>query len=132
MGEENVVEGKFIDPNFPPDSSSLGDKLQGKDWLRASDMGAMELYQSGGGGNGYESDDGSGHDDFAIDPSDIKQGALGGCWLLSSIACLAEFPDIENLFLTKGTDEAWPLCSATLLHCHEAVGERGDRRPHSC
>jgi hypothetical protein len=53
MGEENVVEGKFIDPNFPPDSSSLGDKLQGKDWLRASDMGAMELYQSGVGGNGY-------------------------------------------------------------------------------
>jgi hypothetical protein len=107
MGEENVVEGKFTDPNFPPDSSSLGDKLQGKDWRRASDMGAMALYQSGGGGNGYESGDESGHDDFAIDPSDIKQGALGDCWLLSSISCLAEFPgDIENLFVTKETDEA--------------------------
>jgi hypothetical protein len=88
MGEENVVDGKFTDPNFPPDSSSLGDKLKGRDWLRASDMGAMELYQSGGGGNGYESGDESGHDDFAIDPSDIKQGVLGDCWLLSSISCL--------------------------------------------
>eukprot|EP00964_Phaeocystis_antarctica_P154070 scaffold122597_cov63-Phaeocystis_antarctica.AAC.5 len=47
-----------------------------------------------------------------ITPSDIGQGALGDCWLMSAFACLAEFPAgvtmlctcsgaIENLFLTR-------------------------------
>jgi hypothetical protein len=33
------------------------------------------------------------------EPGDIQQGGLGDCWLLSSIAALAEFPeDIRSLF----------------------------------
>ena len=37
-----------------------------------------------------------------ITPSDIGQGALGDCWLMSAFACLAEIPGaIENLFLTR-------------------------------
>jgi hypothetical protein len=37
-----------------------------------------------------------------IDPCDVKQGAVGDCWLVSSIAAIAEFPgQIESLFVTK-------------------------------
>jgi len=34
-----------------------------------------------------------------IEPSDLLQGGLGDCWLVSAIACVAEFPDrIQKLF----------------------------------
>ena len=37
-----------------------------------------------------------------IEPSDIKQGKLADCWLLSAIQAVAEFPKlIERLILTK-------------------------------
>lgn len=37
-----------------------------------------------------------------IAPSDVGQGSLGDCWLLSAFACLAEHPGaLENLLLTK-------------------------------
>lgn len=37
-----------------------------------------------------------------IEPSDVGQGALGDCWLLSAFACLAEYPGaLENLLITK-------------------------------
>jgi hypothetical protein len=37
-----------------------------------------------------------------IQPSDVGQGALGDCWLLSAFACLAEYPGaLENLLVTK-------------------------------
>lgn len=37
-----------------------------------------------------------------IDPCDLKQGAVGNCWLVSAISALAEFPgQVESLFVTK-------------------------------
>ena len=37
-----------------------------------------------------------------IEPKDIKQGQLGDCWLMSAIACIAEFPDlVQRLFISK-------------------------------
>jgi len=42
----------------------------------------------------------------AIEPADIKQGALGDCWFMCSLASLAEFPSlIQNLFVTDRSNE---------------------------
>eukprot|EP01048_Picozoa_sp_COSAG05_P008624 COSAG05_NODE_665_length_8009_cov_156.415929_8_plen_353_part_00 len=41
-----------------------------------------------------------------IEPSDIGQGQLGDCWLMTSLACMAEFPGaIQNCFLTDEYNE---------------------------
>jgi len=41
-----------------------------------------------------------------ISPSDIKQGILGDCYLLSVLSCLAENPvRIKNLFVDDEVNE---------------------------
>eukprot|EP00746_Dinoflagellata_sp_MGD_P160974 gnl/MRDRNA2_/MRDRNA2_87967_c0_seq1.p1 gnl/MRDRNA2_/MRDRNA2_87967_c0~~gnl/MRDRNA2_/MRDRNA2_87967_c0_seq1.p1 ORF type:complete len:495 (+),score=121.84 gnl/MRDRNA2_/MRDRNA2_87967_c0_seq1:95-1486(+) len=38
----------------------------------------------------------------SIDPSDLSQGGLGDCWLISSFAAMAEFPDQLKALITPG------------------------------
>ena len=39
--------------------------------------------------------------------ADVKQGALGDCWLIASIACIANFPEeVEALFGNVGASAA--------------------------
>jgi calpain-15 len=81
----------FVDSQFPPVPASIGPSLcAGKEWVRAKELRIERLFHMGAG------------DKDQIQPTDINQGSLGDCWLLSSIACLAEFPGaIRQLFTTR-------------------------------
>ncbi|XP_062873308.1 calpain-2 catalytic subunit-like [Trichomycterus rosablanca] len=69
----------FCDPTFPADSSSLGynqlgrysSKTTGVEWKRPTELCSNPQFISGGATR-----------------TDIKQGVLGDCWLLASIASL--------------------------------------------
>ena len=101
---ENITE-PFTDPFFPPNENSLlakdsngnfidpeeGSKYSKQidssqiEWKRASEIFPNYLLFEG-----------------AIDPSDIKQGKIGNCYFLSSIASLCEFPNlIYQIFINK-------------------------------
>eukprot|EP00927_Polykrikos_kofoidii_P043043 TRINITY_DN37090_c0_g1_i1.p1 TRINITY_DN37090_c0_g1~~TRINITY_DN37090_c0_g1_i1.p1 ORF type:complete len:533 (+),score=82.12 TRINITY_DN37090_c0_g1_i1:158-1600(+) len=92
----------YKDKAFPPCPESLGN-IGGDDankdsghsdsqivWKRANDFanaGKMRLFGD------------------TIDSRDICQGALGDCWLLAGMACLAEHRGaIASLFMTKETN----------------------------
>ena len=90
----------FIDLSFPPQMSSIYNaSLMAAyplkcevHWRRVQDFlgkgrlmkQEIELFYQG------------------IEPNDVRQGSLGDCWFLCSLASLAERPKlIENLFITK-------------------------------
>jgi hypothetical protein len=88
----------FTDKDFPPNKTSLGPvKVQEAiSWKRAGHISVKDK---------------SGKEDpkkkfskvfeHGIEPTDIAQGQLGDCWLLSALAALAEEPaTIQNCFLT--------------------------------
>lgn len=105
----------FTDPDFPPDDRSLGgvegdsaNKASGSSqdpiiWVRGMDFDkenvndaptrpqihatSMNLFKG------------------EIEAMDIKQGELGDCWLLASMACCAEHPGVINrVFITPELD----------------------------
>jgi hypothetical protein len=54
-----------------------------------------------------------------IEPADIGQGQLGDCWLMTSLACLAEFPGaVQHVFLT---DEYNPRGRYVLQLCERRM-----------
>ncbi|KRX00415.1 hypothetical protein PPERSA_03636 [Pseudocohnilembus persalinus] len=94
--------GKFTDKEFPaninsltsyPDSYPKGKEFQ---WLRPSVI------------NGLSGEDGELTIFQGISPQDIKQGALGDCYLLSSLSALAEHQSqnlISRLFEIKNVNQ---------------------------
>jgi calpain-15 len=79
--------GRFSDTAFcGEDALGNGDDVE---WKRVSEIGhdkssTVHLFGS------------------IIDATDIAQGELGDCWLLSAFACLAEFPGaVQNVFVTR-------------------------------
>uniref|UniRef100_A0A7E4UTJ3 Calpain catalytic domain-containing protein n=1 Tax=Panagrellus redivivus TaxID=6233 RepID=A0A7E4UTJ3_PANRE len=86
----------FIDDSFPHSARSIGDfsRLERKDvqivWLRPA-----EIYTKDGRVSPWKV--------FANPkPTDIEQGLLGNCWLLSALAVIAERTEIlERIVLTK-------------------------------
>ena len=101
-----INEGKpFTDFEFPPNINSLLDtdnKNGGLDkhtieyfkkieWRRASEiyLGGCSVFKKG------------------VEPTDIKQGKLADCYLLSVLSALAEIPGrIESLFNTTKVNQA--------------------------
>jgi calpain-15 len=81
----------YRDGKFKPNDSSLGEVEAGKDgvkWKRGNELIVgtrhAQLFAKG------------------VDPNDICQGALGNCWLLSALACLAVSPgSIEGAFSSR-------------------------------
>ena len=87
----------FVDPDFPPNDSSLGSvsclnaftkKIRERiTWKRITDLYSKPIQMF-----------------YNIHPNDIVQGNLGDCYLLSAISALAEFPDrVRHLFFNLST-----------------------------
>jgi hypothetical protein len=98
-------KGPFVDPDFRPLPRSIGKTISedpasrlrisrkerdAAEWIRLPDFikatnklrpdADIELF-----GN--------------IEPNDLTQGIVGDCWLLATMACIAEFPNaVESLF----------------------------------
>lgn len=81
--------GKFTDNEFPPENKSIGSGAKmntltkGMAWLRPEEIfkGDFKLFDG-------------------IDPTDIKQGQLGVCYMLATISALASNPkNIERIFV---------------------------------
>jgi len=102
-------DGKFIDHSFPPVDVSLGmpkdvkrsfigeEDRRAATWIRLPDVirrtaglsfdARVPLWDN-------------------ISPQDLSQGQVGNCWLLASVAALAEFPSaVRNLFVEADVEE---------------------------
>jgi len=110
-GSSECHHEHFIpDNDFPSDKTSLGKEKQDIDciWKRGihlngkcNNLNQMQLFDT-------------------IEPTDICQGSLGDCWLLSAISGLAEFPNfihhvtfLDNKNLSKNGNyeiQLWDVC----------------------
>jgi len=89
MGTDNSKmcagsDGLWVDSDFPPTNSSIGsdrDSFDDVQWVRGRNInGVSDLFAD-------------------VAPCDVDQGQLGDCWLLSSMASLAEHPDaVKGIF----------------------------------
>lgn len=94
---------EFTDPDFPPDDRAIGHvkgdtasgvtNSGGVAWAKAS---AIAAEQGGRPAHLFEG---------SIEPADVLQGALGDCWLMAALACVAERPEIlEQAIVSKHVD----------------------------
>lgn len=87
----------YTDPTFNGDqiiaSSGLGNGSL--DWVKAKGQKRLQDVYPNSSLWGNE----------GIRPYDIKQGQIGNCWLISSIAAVAEVPSrIQKIFLTDSVN----------------------------
>jgi hypothetical protein len=106
---------RYEDPDFPPSAASIGtwkgldektvtEKIE---WRRGDSVCALAAGEHARLFSG------------AIEPADIGQGQLGDCWLMTALACLAEYPGaIQRVFLTDQYATPFPRCIfVTLCAC---------------
>ncbi|KAJ1622984.1 hypothetical protein T492DRAFT_912944 [Pavlovales sp. CCMP2436] len=94
---------KFHDREFPPSASSIGARNGKSDasWALASELALGAAKFSKREKNAVSSWDRPCLFNRGPDASDIDQGGLGDCWLMSAFACAAEVPGlIQGVFVT--------------------------------
>jgi len=91
---------RWVDPDFPPDATSLVRDTRGAkmsqwknlQWMRAEELDSVErptVFADG------------------TDPNDIKQGNIGDCWLLSALSVMTQRQqDFLNIFISKEHSKA--------------------------
>merc|ERR1712048_1135936 len=63
------------------------------EWARASEIAAKSGHD---GAHMFQGE---------IEPGDVLQGALGDCWLMAAIACVAERPEVlDQVIVSKHVD----------------------------
>ncbi len=88
----------FIDIEFPPCEDSLYRLQNREDEKPVSKRPALiwkrppHFFKSESGERDFRLFD-------TIEPGDIKQGLLGDCWLMCSLAAVAEFPKLVKVYL---------------------------------
>ena len=88
---------RYEDSDFPPNASSIGT------WKGLDEKAVTEKIEWRRGDNICALAAGEHARLFSgtIEPADIGQGQLGDCWLMTALACLAEYPGaIQRVFLT--------------------------------
>lgn len=97
------TDGKFVDTEFPPTIDSLGTPKPGRSfidearkqatrWVRLPTLVRMTLDLPDNAPVRFYGEE--------IVPNDLVQGQVGDCWLIASIAAIAEFPaQVRKLFL---------------------------------
>lgn len=97
----NLVDGKYLDTEFPPEKSSLirfwnqADIVSQVEWERYTWVRLSDLFKDK---TMAIFDD--------IQPDDIMQGNLGDCYFLSALSAIAEAPErIKRLFITTTVSE---------------------------
>ena len=88
----------FVDPVFPPNDTSIYDSSTEETYpLSEKPVWKRPVEFMYGRPQLFENDP---------DPNDIRQGAIGNCWFLASIASLAESPAlVKRLFITPEYNE---------------------------
>lgn len=109
------MSAPYVDKEFPPDARSLGPALpRNLQWRRAHEAVAVP---------GELADVFTG----CIEPSDIRQGTLGDCWLMSAIAAVAEFEDVvRETFVTEEFNDE---CKYTVKLFEPYTLEKGAKPP---
>jgi len=91
---KDINDGKYVDSHFLPTLTALGlpkYKEGDVEWIRAANLNRNDpdnLF-------------------YLVEPTDLLQGSVGDCWLMSAIAGVAEYPDlIKRLFGQQTVSES--------------------------
>lgn len=100
-GEHAPVPGRrFVDTTFPPAMSSFGEPKPGRFFISAEQQASVRWIRLSdnirmNGCIAEEDRFGEPHIVWdCVQPTDVEQGALGNCWLVSVISSLAEHPEV--------------------------------------